>query len=211
MNIAEKTLQLKTDFDAVYEAGKQKQYDEFWDAYQQCGDRSNYNSSFMGEMWTDEIYNPKYDIVVTGTNNGTNLFRANSLTNTKKPFIFKSGNPSYVCSYCNNLTKIPLLEVHKDITYTGWFINCYSLADVTIIGEIGKSIDLHWSTALTKASITSIVNALSDTVTGQTLTLSKEAVNNAFGINVDDTSTYPEGSEYYKLRWSKPDWTFSYA
>jgi hypothetical protein len=41
--------------------------------------------------------------------------------------------------------------------------------------------------------------------------LSKAAVNNAFGIDVDDASTYPEGSEYYNLRYSKSNWTFNYA
>jgi hypothetical protein len=79
-------------------------------------------------------------------------------------------------------------------------------------GSVVKgTLDLRHSTGLTKRSITSIINALSSTTSGTTVTFSKTAVNNAFGINVDDASTYPEGSEFYILRNSKSNWTFSYA
>ena len=44
---------------------------------------------------------------------------------------------------------------------------------------------------------------LAEGVTGASITLSKTAVNNAFEIDVDDTTTYPEGSEFYVLRNSK--------
>ena len=56
-----------------------------------------------------------------------------------------------------------------------------------------------------------IVTALSYTATGKTLTLKKSAVNTAFGIDVDDETTYPAGTEFYNLRHSKDNWTFSYV
>jgi hypothetical protein len=43
------------------EEGKQSAYDEFWDTFQQNGNRTNYSSSF-GSGWTPEIFKPKYPL-----------------------------------------------------------------------------------------------------------------------------------------------------
>lgn len=92
------------------------------------------------------------------------------------------------------------------------FNTATGLETLIIEGTIGKNgFNVQWSTLLNKASIESIINALSTTTSGLTVTLSKTAVNNAFGINVDDASTYPEGSEYYELRQSKSNWTINYV
>ncbi len=40
-------------------------YDEFWDVFQQNGERTNYSYGFAGRGWTPENFKPKYDIVVT--------------------------------------------------------------------------------------------------------------------------------------------------
>jgi flagellar biosynthesis/type III secretory pathway protein FliH len=56
-----------------------------------------------------------------------------------------------------------------------------------------------------------IITALKRDASGKTLTLKKTAVNTAFGINVDDVTTWAEGSEYYTLRHSKDNWTISYV
>lgn len=85
-----------------------------------------------------------------------------------------------------------------------------SLADITMSGVVANSINFG-TCPLNKASIISVVNVLSPSTTGQTVTFKKTAVNTAFGINVDDASTYPVGSEFYNLRNSKTNWTFSYA
>ena len=95
--------------------------------------------------------------------------------------------------------------------FTTPFPNCKNLENLVIEGTIGqKGFDISGSPKLSKASITSIINALSSTTRGLSISLSKEAVNTAFGINVDDTTTYPSGSEYYTLRHSKDNWTINY-
>jgi hypothetical protein len=66
MTIEEKVLQLKQDFDEVYEAGKQAEYEAFWDAYQENGNKTNYRFAFAGNSWTAELFKPKYDIRPTG-------------------------------------------------------------------------------------------------------------------------------------------------
>ncbi|MBO5733569.1 MAG: hypothetical protein J6R66_01585, partial [Clostridia bacterium] len=90
------------------------------------------------------------------------------------------------------------------------FYNCIALAKIVFEGVILANISLAYS-PLSKDSITSVINALSATATSKTLTLKKSAVNTAFGIDVDDETTYPAGTEFYNLRHSKDNWTFSYV
>ena len=115
---------------------------------------------------------------------------------------------------CNNGGKIYKIRAKINATTISSCFNNASmleeliLEDGSVIG--GNGFNVQHSTKLNKASIISIINALSTTTTGLTITLSKTAVNNAFGINVDDETTYPIGSEYYTLRHSKDNWTISY-
>lgn len=114
-------------------------------------------------------------------------------------------------SNCTQLISIEKLIVTDKIFYSNMFAGCKKLQEIEFEGVIVNSLSFGDSSDLNKKSINSTVNALSPTVTGQSITLSKQAVNNAFGINVDDASTFPEGSEYYNLRYSKSNWTFNYV
>lgn len=93
---------------------------------------------------------------------------------------------------------------------TIWLNGAYLLEDIEFVpNTINITIPFQWCTKLTKASITSAINGLNADVTGQTVTFNKYAVNNAFGINVDDESTYTD--EFNTLRQSRSNWTFAYA
>ena len=134
---------------------------------------------------------------------------------SRVPIIDISNAPSmgYMLFYHSKVETIDKLILKDDGSQSGNsnnFEGCSNLKNITIEGVIGSTFNIRWSTLLEKESIKSIVNALSSSITGQSVIFSKTAVNNAFGINVDDPSTYPEGSEYYKLRQSKENWTFSY-
>ena len=68
MSVADKYTTLTTEkIPSVFEAGKKSQYDEFWDSFQQNGDRKNYISAF-GSQWTKETFKPKYPIRPTNAN-----------------------------------------------------------------------------------------------------------------------------------------------
>ncbi len=91
-----------------------------------------------------------------------------------------------------------------------WLNAARALEDVEFVpNTINISISFLQSSKLTKASLESIINGLNGEVTEQTLTLSKTAVNNAFGINVDDETTWTD--EWMALRVSKSNWTFDFA
>ena len=135
---------------------------------------------------------------------------------TRLPAIDTTGSTSIGYMLFHNSTNLETIDklILKDDGSQGSnsnnFEGCIKLKNITIEGVIGSTFNIRWSTLLEKESIKSIVNALSSSKTGQSVIFSKTAVNNAFGINVDDPSTYPEGSEYYNLRQSKENWTFSY-
>lgn len=81
---------------------------------------------------------------------------------------------------CSKLVTIDKLILKDDgsQTFPSAFNVCIALENIIIEGRIGQNFDIHWS-PLTKASIESIMDHLSDTATF-TVTLSQTAVNNAF-------------------------------
>ncbi len=189
-------------------AGKESERKNFWNQYQSGGGRTLWQYAFYDWIWQDSIYNPIYDMKVT---NALCMFTSSYITNTKVAINITASGEAYRTFYnCTKLHTIPKLGVVEGLTYSEAFYNCTALKNIVIEGVIGNSFNIRWS-PLTKESIASIINALSDTATGKTLSLKKTAVNTAFGIDVDDEATYPEGTEFYELRHSKDNWTFSYV
>lgn len=130
--------------------------------------------------------------------------------------------------YCKRLVCVPEIVINEDITMANhmfsectalhtirklvfpnkssfninnMFNNCSALVNLTIGGTIAVTgIDLHWSTLLSRESITSVINALSDTTTGMTITLSQIAVETAF-----------TDAEWSALEATKSNWTITLA
>lgn len=228
------------------EQGKQAQYDEFWDIFQEKGKRNNYWGAFK-RGWTAETFKPKYDMTFVGDgaaqmfhNNyysgGTTVDLREEALGVKLDFsqatTFNNtfGYNTWICAIgtidgssatngslysfglqgSEQVHTIEKVIMPDNNTQNMSWMYMYSLKNVVFEGVIGVSFTIP-NSPLTKASITNIVEHLSTTATGKTLTLKKTAVNEAFGIDVDDETTYPEGSEFYTLRHSKDNWTFSYA
>lgn len=234
------SLHLGQSEQIAYEEGKQAEYDRFWDAYQQNGNKQTYTSTFCGESWTPETFVPKYDVVPVTS--ATHLFGQKALmgcdldeiaanvgvridfsksshlsevffySGIAKVGVFDTRNAATVhntFAYATLLETIRLLILKEDGSQSfndASFRNCVKLSDITIAGKIGFSINFQWSTLLSKDSIVSIANALSTTVSGNTLTLSQTAVNNAFETSegAADGST---SDEWTALIDSKSNWT----
>ena len=252
MTVSDKLIRAKEDYDAVYDKGysdgaaqggggydqgfaegKQAEYDAFWDAYQENGNKTNYSLAFAGKGWTAENLKPKYDIkpvilymmfyanemeidlVEWFEKLGVTLdfshpvysaqyvFSGSKFTRVGKVDLsIYSGKTNDVFSNMPNLHTIDELVLNEKISrYIEVFTNCTALENIRITGTISANIDIHWS-PLTKESIVSLVNALSATASGKTLTLSGTAVNNAF----EGGST---GSEWQALIATKQNWTIS--
>lgn len=121
-------------------------YDDFWDNYQDNGNRTDYFGAFSGEGWTDETYNPKYPINAT---NRTRLFACSKITDTKVPIIF-AGNEKliydhnfYARSFDNSISlkTIPSLTVGRNSGEI-WISNCPSIEHIGLLGELWDTLDV---------------------------------------------------------------------
>ena len=192
----------------VYTKSAQSDLDAFWDSFQNKGKRTQYGYAFT--RWTDDIYNPRYPIICGDV---TGMFSNASITDTKVTIDASGGvmhfsNLKLLFQNASNLVTVRKLITQKIYTYDNTFQNCAKLENITIEGEVGKSINFKNSPLLSKTSINNIVTVLSDDVTGQTLTLSAAAVNSGFETaeGLADGST---SSEWLLLVNTKPNWTVS--
>lgn len=96
MSIAEKLKTIAENEQRVFDAGKQTEYDTFWDNYQNLGYkgvkdsigmRSDYRYAFANQGWRDSIYDPKYSIKVGGNCEG--MYQLTGIT--KKVVVNMSG------------------------------------------------------------------------------------------------------------------------
>ena len=161
-------------YEKGYTDGKQAQYDEFWDGYQQNGNRNNYNSAFFGHGWTSRTYKPKYPITVKY---GNGMFQQASITDTLQPITFQSGaSAGNVFLSCTSLVTIQPITVTSDIAFSGWFSNCGKLTNITFTqdSQIGNNIDFSASPLLSHNSIINIISVLINTTTKKTLSLGAE-------------------------------------
>ena len=182
---------------------------------------TNFNSMFYGCTALTTI--PDLD-----TSKGTAVsYMFNNCSNlTTIPDLDTSHSTgfSYMFNNCSNLTTIPLSNTSNgtnfsymfqsctalttiggDIvltnaaTVTSMFKNCTALVDITFNGTISiTGLDLHWSTALSKDSFISAINALSSSKTGLSITFSNTAKEAAF---TDD--------EWAELIATKSNWTIN--
>lgn len=221
------TRDYATKVKAVYDAGKKSEYDAFWDAIQQNGNRTDYDSGFRN--WQIEKIEPKYPIRTASIaymfylcKNLTELpqfesvfsggefagafaaFNSCELLEEVNIDIIprESASNTFINSTFNGCKKLRTIQKVVSLASFNWsttFNNCISLEEVTIEGVIGQNgLNLQWSPKLSKASITNIINCLDTTTTGLTVTLSQTAVNNAF-----------TSDEWAALTNTKTNWTIS--
>ena len=106
--------------------------------------------------------------------------------------------------YCSKLHTIAKMGVDANTKYSNAFVGCGELVNLTIVGTIGQNgFDIHWSTKLSADSLKSIINALSTTTTGLTITLPTTAQSNYEAV-------YGAGS-WATLVATRSNWTIAYA
>ena len=216
------------------EGGADSHYDTFWDTYQDNGNRTDYSMGFTGEGWNDETYKPKYPIKPTtmesmfqqsamteigykseiDLTNNPNVYQCFRSSAVEKIKLIDISNNTYaknfMCGYCSKLHTIEEIRVSEKTTFvTNMFQECGALKNINITGTIGqKDLTLRHSTSLSKASVISIISALSTETEDITVTFSQTAVNNAFETSAGaaDGST---SDEWKNLIATKPNWTIA--
>lgn len=205
--------------------GMQTEYDRFWDVFQENGNRTDYSTAFRYQYWNDTNFKPKHLIQPT---NADNMFQRTAITDIRMVdltkvtslgslcnsstqgirYVGQVGNASLttfgsVFGWCHKLISVEKMIVGANAQFGNAFTGCYDLESIAFEGTIGYSISFAESSKLNRASIISIFNALSTTITERTLTLSTTAIINAFG-----STDYFEWAE---LVASKPNWTITLA
>lgn len=167
----------------VYAAGQKSEWDTFWDAFQENGQRETYQYAFGGECWTSETFNPKHPF--SSVRAPYMMFMGSALEYI--PIIQFHPKATYgdVFRGAKNLKTIEKLVFTQDATYapnigSGCFQDCAALENLIIEGTIYSSgLNVSWSTKLTHESLMSIINALADRSgnTSQTWTVTLGATN----------------------------------
>lgn len=225
----------KTDgYTEGVEAGKKAQYDEFWDNYQDYGNRTDYNyGPFGGAGWSDSTYKPKYtptprqsyamytgshitEILNIDTSNSTSIeqlfyccYYLTHVGTISAVSAIVSTGVRYAFANCTRLVTIDKFIITENTQFNFTFNNCLALENLIIEGTIGQNgLNLQWSTKLSYQSIRKIIDALSSTTSGLSITLSLTAVNKAFeeseGANDGSTS-----QEWEYLIGTKQNWTIN--
>ena len=212
------------------DTGGKSFYDEFWESVKAA---SSCVGLFAGAMWNDLTFKPPFDITLYGScnycfvRNGFQGDLVECLNARNVKLIQKNiSQAAYMfawsmftrigvldfsnCSsiiYCfsgtNYLKKIDKIILTETLNLTGAFDTCPALEEIEFDGIIGKALSFANSTKLSKASIENIINCLSTTTSGLTVTFSQEAVTSAFGST--------DNSEWINLMNTRKNWTISLA
>lgn len=188
----------------VYEKGIADERTRFWEIYQKSGSRDSYANAFFGVGWTDETYNPIYEIKPKNASNGlSSTFCYSKMTDTIVD-INASYVPTLNSTFRNSSIKIIRKLIVKSTTaYTNTFVGCadlenitFSFANLDIFNKyIGNDISFADCVVLSKESITHIQNLTYNSEI--TVTFSLAAVNKAFETSsgANDGSTSEEWEE----------------
>lgn len=169
--------------------GGKNWYDTFWDAFQDYGNRKDYDQAFI--MWNDEAFKPKYDIIIKGygagafrkskitdlkgileklgvkldTSENTTLlqmFQDSTITHIPEINATKSTNNNYTFPIDSLLT-IDKLIVSETTPYGSSTFMCKNLESIIFEGVIGQNgLDLSKCTKLSRESLISVINCLKD-------------------------------------------------
>ncbi len=216
-------------------AGKAAENRAWWDCVTNNNTRTTYDGCFRGTNFNYITggFNPPYTLKPTSA---VRMFsKARGVTKIKKGQIDTSNNNSgnYMFVYCYDLEEIEEIEIGSDCMYmfsecyklktigkliirngitrlgenAPPFVNCTALENITIDGVIPYTLKFHSSPLLTAKSVESIVSALSDTASGQTMTFKTAVKQTYFNAH---SSEYANADEAWDaLCDTKPNWTIS--
>lgn len=153
---------LTVEYSSDYNAGQKNAYDAFWDAYQQNGNRTDYEYAFAGLGWTSESFKPKYPIAPTAMNQMFNSFKAvTDLTNpagVSFDFTKITGGANYAFT-SSAITKLPKISCKKNSLGAGYlFYIARSLTTVTELELPDTAMTSSQATTQTFAFCTALKN-----------------------------------------------------
>ena len=217
-----------------YKVGMEAEHSAFWDGFQDYGNRVLYNNAFQNS-WTDNIFQPKYDIKPTSAGY---MFAGTRVANLKKcledndVMLDLSGATSIdrLFSDSPNLTYLPEISTVSAPHLQNVVYNCKNLISIEniVLKDDGSQtfndnsfkncenlVEIRFSGTIgntinfqwsKKLSMPSLASILS--------ALSKTASGQTITFPTTARATYD--NETYSGRWDElvaehPNWTFKYA
>lgn len=130
---------------------------------------------------------------------GTVKLSANSATGLNNMFA--------QATYLEGISKIIIPSYSSGFSATGAFTNCTRLKEVRFEGVIDAAVNFN-SSPLSKESLVDIIEHLSGTATGKTVTFKKSAVDAAFETSEGAADGW-ESDEWAELMAQCPTWTIA--
>ena len=199
-------------FEAGHTAGRNAERSDFWDNYQDYGNRTDYNFAFCNEGWNDTTYNPKYPIIATSVNRL--FFKNKQITDTKVPITIVGENPygdeRYVYlpfAYCSSLKTIPSLTWSRELAVIDTqiidFQGCEAIKHIGFNGELWGNVWLQNSDNIDDETLIQLVHCLKDFSQDEmaseefgwvfTIYLAQDCIDRLFNIVMDERDAYYEG------------------
>ena len=136
-----KVSDMASGVNEVYEAGKQKEWNDFWDSFQNYGNRTNYAYAFYNNeysgwfQWNKDTIKPKYDLIPTNANRMFySVKNIVDLGEHLKEFgvkldLSKATNMALFCPH-GDFVKLPVLDCSNATTIDNAFNYCYELETI---------------------------------------------------------------------------------
>ena len=218
-----------------YMGGRSAEYDAFWDAYQDYGNRRNYVTGFAGGGWTADTFKPKYNIIPQ--NNSNTMFQSSAINGNLKDILTQCGvvlDLSNVTRFqygfsSTKFTGLGVINLSKaDSRTTYVFYDSSSLVSIEklIVSESNATF-ANWFDGCTALTDITIEGSISRSIdihwsTGLTMSslasivgaLSKTVTGQTITLPTTAKNTYDNAT--YPGRWDElvaeyPNWTFAYA
>lgn len=117
-----KPSEMAAEVEKVYDAGKTKEWSDFWDAYLMNGTRQTFYAAFYGAGWTDETFKPKYVMYPV---NAQGMFNSSKITAIPKNA--KGASMVQMPSNCTNVDYMFQGSTIKSIDFVFYCISCQKM------------------------------------------------------------------------------------
>ena len=205
-------------YDTAFAEGKQAEYNIFWDNFQSNGSRTNYLNGFSGDGWNATTFKPKYsmnvsygyqmfrnarvnvDLVELCNSLGIEMTfgRNTDFTQTFQNCRFtrvgvidttsaSTLSSTFATSYIKTIDKL-VLKAAGGQTFSSTFNGASGLEEITEIeGVFSNAVSFNVS-PLNAKSLVNVVEHLSESASGKSVTFLTSAVNNADWSTTNDAS-----------------------
>lgn len=121
MSIAEKLQTVAENQQKVYDAGKQAEYDAFWDGYLKHGVSGGLSGSYLfyGSRWDKNLFRPNQDLI---PQSATSMFESFNMPTTREPID--------LVDVCNQL------GITIDFSKSSSLTKCFYNSNISRIGKI---------------------------------------------------------------------------